>query len=175
MDIDPDSDYETEERKGSSSHRKHCPACECREGAAIPLWRDLENTGPKVCTHNRRQTPKIHRLRRRTENSCSLERLLVSFSGKCDLGLLLNTVKIERKAYEYIMGPFDQLSASRLAGHPFPVNSRLSFGDLVSKHQGLSSPDRAVASGRGLYRGPGWRPLFDYLGVPDILAGPDHF
>lgn len=36
MDIDPDSDYETEERKGSSSHRKHCPACECRAGGSDP-------------------------------------------------------------------------------------------------------------------------------------------
>jgi hypothetical protein len=48
IDPDPDSDYETEERKGSSSHRKQCPACECPEGAGIPLGRDLENTGPKV-------------------------------------------------------------------------------------------------------------------------------
>jgi hypothetical protein len=35
------------------------------QGAAIPLWLDLENTGPKVGTLNIWQTPKIHRLLRR--------------------------------------------------------------------------------------------------------------
>jgi hypothetical protein len=38
-----------------------------REGAGIPLWRGLENTGPKVGTQQRWQTPKIHRLRRRPQ------------------------------------------------------------------------------------------------------------
>ena len=41
---------------------------ESPEGARIPLWRDLENTGPKVGTQKRRQTPKIHRIRQRTEH-----------------------------------------------------------------------------------------------------------
>ncbi len=40
-------------------------------GQGSPLWRGIENTGPKVGTQKRWQTPKIHRLRRRT-TSCPL-------------------------------------------------------------------------------------------------------